>query len=210
MIREMAKRNNERLKFPVVKGKYLRHLSDRSSLQDKAKMEDFVQKMGWTTFAEMKAFKSEQEQKYSEIVSQRSGMQERISYLESLLGVYKEYEPYIKFHKEQWAVTGWERKKYERKHMAELAYYNAHCVHIKGMITESEKKIIPRTWEKELASLQTSLYKTQKLYAELVTKLSAVEVLEYNRRDLERMLGNESHDKNRNITRSKNRNDQSL
>lgn len=145
MIREMAKRNNERLKFPVVKGKYLRHLSDRSSLQDKAKMEDFVQKMGWTTFAEMKAFKSEQEQKYSEIVSQRSGMQERIFYLESLLGVYKEYEPYIKFHKEQWAVTGWERKKYERKHMAELAYYNAHCVHIKGMITESEKKIIPRT-----------------------------------------------------------------
>ena len=210
MIREVAKRNNERLKFPVVKGKYLRYLSDRSALQDKVKMEGFVQKMGWTNFAEMKSFKSKQDQKYSELVSQRSGMQERISYLESLLGAYKEYEPYIMFHKEQWAVTGWERKKYERKHMAELAYYDAHRSRIKGMITEQDKKITPRVWEKELASLQSSLDKTQKPYAELVTKLSAVEVLEFNRRDLERMLENESYDNNRNIIRPKNRNDQTL
>jgi hypothetical protein len=102
----------------------------------------------------MKAFKKEQEQKYSEIISQRSGMQERISYLESLLDAYKEYEPYIKYHKEQWAVTGWERKKYERKHMGELAYYDAHRSKIKGMITEPDKKITPRAWEKELVSLQ--------------------------------------------------------
>ena len=210
MIREVAKRNNERLKFPVVRGKYLCHLSDRSSLQDKSKMEGFVQKMGWTTFVEMKQFKSEQEQKYSELAFQRSDMQDRISYLESLIGDYKEYEPYIKFHKEQWAVTGWERKKYERKHMAELAFYDAHRNRIKGMITEPDKKITPRAWEKELASLQGSLDQTQKPYAELITKLSAVEVLEYNRRDLERMLSNESHDKNRDITRSKNRNDQLL
>lgn len=210
MIQEVAKRNHERLKLPIIGAKYMRHLSDRASLQDKAKMEGFVQKMGWTTFAEMKAFKKEQVEKYSEIVSQRFGMQERISYLESLLDAYKEYEPYIKYHKEQWAVTGWERKKYERKHMGELAYYDAHRSKIKGMITEPDKKITPRAREKELASLQASLDKTQKPYAELVTQLSAVEVLEYNRTDLERMLSNESHDKNRDITRSKNRTDQSL
>lgn len=60
--------------------------------------------------------------------------------------------------------------------MGELAYYDAHRSKIKGMITELDKKITPGAWEKELASLQASLDKTQKLYAELVTKLSAVEV----------------------------------
>lgn len=90
MIREAAKRNNEHLKFPVVRGKYLRHLSDRSSLQGKAKMESFVQKRGWTTFAEMKAFKGEEKKKYANLVSKRSGLQERIGYLESLLAAYRE------------------------------------------------------------------------------------------------------------------------
>ena len=58
-----------------------------------------------------------------EIASERSGMRDRMSYLEGLLRVYEKYEPYIKFHKEQWELKGWERKKYERKHMVELAYY---------------------------------------------------------------------------------------
>lgn len=210
MIREAAKRNNERLKFPVVKGKYLRHLSDRSSLQDKAKMEIFVQKLGWTTFAEMKAFKSEEEKKYEDLVSKRSGLQDRIGYLESLLAAYREYEPYIKFHKEQWAVTGWKRKQYERKHMTEIAYYDAHRSRIKSMITGPDKRILPRTWEKELSELRGSFEETQKPYADLVSKLSAVEVLEYNWRDLDRMLENERHDKNRSINRSRKRTDQSL
>jgi hypothetical protein len=35
-------------------------------------------------------------------------------------------------------------KKYEKKHIAELAYYDAHRGRIKGMITEPEKKITQR------------------------------------------------------------------
>ena len=81
---------------------------------------------------------------------------------------------------------------------------------VAGMINEPDKKITPRAWEKELSSLQASLDKTQKPYAELITQLSAVEVLEYNCINLERMLSNENHDKNHDIARSKYRNDQSL
>ncbi len=210
MIAEVAKRNNDRLKLPIVKGKFLRLISDRASIQDKAKMEKFVQDMGWTSFAEMKEFKVEQVDKFSEITSQRAGMQERMTYLESLLSAYKEYEPFIKFHKEQWAVTGWERKKYERKHISELAFYDAHRNNLKSMIQEPDKKITPKTWEKELSSLQSSFDKTQKPYASLVSKLSAVEVLEYNRVELERMIGNETHDKYRDNTRRRNKDNQSL
>lgn len=210
MIAEVAKRNNNRLKLPIVKGKFLRQVSDRAAIQDKAKMEKFVQDMGWTSFADMKAFKAEQADKFSKISSQRVGMQERMSYLESLLSAYKEYEPYIKFHKEQWAVTGWERKKYERKHMPELAFYDAHRNNLKSMIQEPDKKITPKAWEKELSLLQASFDKTQKPYASLVSKLSAVEVLEYNRAELDRMIGNETHDKYRDNKRRKNKDNQSL
>lgn len=193
MIREAAKRNHERLKLPIIGSKYMRLMTDRASLQDKAKMEGFVQNMGWTTFADVKAFKKEQEQSYKGIISERSQMLERMDYLEKLLDAYKEYEPYIKFHKEQWALTGWSRKKYERNHMVELAMYDAHRDHIKQMIEEPDKKIVPKTWEKELDSLQGAYEKTKKPYADTVVKLSAIEVLEYNKKDLERMLENESH-----------------
>jgi hypothetical protein len=46
MIQEVVKRNHERLKLPIIGAKYMRHLSDRASLQDKTKMEGFVQKDG--------------------------------------------------------------------------------------------------------------------------------------------------------------------
>ncbi|MDO4802399.1 MAG: hypothetical protein Q4A15_09565 [Prevotellaceae bacterium] len=193
MIREAAKRNNERLKLPIIAGKYLRLMSDRASLQDKDKMEGFVQKMGWESFADMRAFKKEQEQKYSDITSDRKEISERMGYLEGLLELYKDYEPYIKFHKEQWAVTGWERKRYERKHMVELTMYDAHRNRLKELIVEPDKKITPKAWEKELASLKESYEQTKKPYAETVVNLSAVEVLEHNKKDLERMLENESH-----------------
>ena len=39
MIRKMAERNNNRLNLPVVKGQFIVSVSDRASLQDKAKME---------------------------------------------------------------------------------------------------------------------------------------------------------------------------
>ena len=201
MIREAAKRNNERLKLPIIAGKYLRLMSDRASLQDKDKMEGFVQKMGWESFADMRAFKKEQEQKYSDITSDRKEISERMGYLEGLLELYKDYEPYIKYHKEQWAVTGWERKRYERKHMVELTMYDAHRNRLKELIVEPDKKITPKAWEKELASLKESYEQTKKPYAETVVNLSAVEVLEHNKKDLERMLENESHEKRRTVHR---------
>ena len=78
------------------------------------------------------------------------------------------------------------------------------------MITEANKKITPRTWRQELAAVQASLDRTQKPYAELVTNLSAVEVLEYNRDDLNRMLANESRQKKQIAARVQNRREEAL
>ena len=43
MIRKMAERNNNRLNLPVVKGQFIGSVSNRDALQDKAKMEAYVQ-----------------------------------------------------------------------------------------------------------------------------------------------------------------------
>ena len=58
--------------------------------------------------------------------------------------------------------------------------------------------------------MQDSFDKTQKPYANLVSNLSAVEVLEYNRAELDRMIGNETHDKYRDNTHRRNKDNQSL
>ncbi len=74
----------------------------------------------------------------------------------------------------------------------------------KNLIKEQDKKITAGAWRKELASLQDAYEKGKEPYAEVVTDLASVEVLQHNKRDLERMLENESHkrtvSKDRNIT----------
>ncbi len=92
-----------------------------------------------------------------------------------------QYHPYagVRFH--------------ERKHMVELAYYDTYRRGLKDMITEPDKKITAGAWRKELASLQAAYEKSTTPYAEVVTDLACVEVLQHNRKDLDRMLENESH-----------------
>ena len=77
--------------------------------------------------------------------------------------------------------------------MVELTMYDAHRNRLKELIVEPDRKITPKAWEKELASLKESYEQTKKPYVETVVNLSAVEVLEHNKKDLERMLENESH-----------------
>ena len=197
MIRAVAKRNHERLTLPIVGAKYLRLISNRPSMQDKAYMEQFVSDIGVTTFEELRAFKAEQEVKYKEIIGERTEMRDRMSYLEDLLRAYEKYEPYIKFHKEQWELKGFARKQYERKHMGELAFYDAYRKAIKDMIKEPDKRITAGAWKKELATLKEKYDKGQEPYAEVVTDLACVEVLQHNKKDLERMLENETHKKGR-------------
>ena len=193
MIRAVAKRNHDRLSLPILSGKYLRLISNRSEMQDRASMEQFVADIGVTTFDELKAFKKEREADFEKIGGERVAIRERMDYLEGLLRVYAEYEPYIKNHKEQWELKGWERKKYERKHMVELAYYDTYRSKLKSMIVEPDKKITAGAWRKELVALQKAYEKGREPYAEVVTDLASVEVLQHNKHDLERMLENESH-----------------
>ena len=72
---------------------------------------------------------------------------------------------------------------------------------LKDMIAEPDKKIVPKSWQKELDGLEERYAKTQRPYSDAVVDLAKMEVLNHNKRDLERMLENESHQRNRGINK---------
>lgn len=121
--------------------------------------------------------------------------------------MYKNYEPYIKYNKKRYSIKGKERKEYEAKHIPELSYYEIYRKDLKDAIRESDKKITASAWKKELASIDEQLERTFEPYAQTVSRLAYVEVLEHNRKDLERLLANERNAREKN--RNKNRNNQS-
>lgn len=218
VIRAVAKRNHDRLSLPIVGSKYLRLISDRPSMQDRASMEQFVADIGVTSFKELKAYKKEREAVFDKIGAERVGQLERMEYLKGLLRAYEAYEPYQKVNAEYWKLKKAEEKdgkpigffkksqaeKYKRQHQTELTTYKFQRSALKNLIKEPDKKITAGAWRKELADLQTAYERGTKPYARVVTDLASVEVLQHNKRDLERMLENESHKrtigKDRNIT----------
>ena len=65
------------------------------------------------------------------------------------------------------------------------------------MIKEPDKKITPKAWQKELDGLRERYQKTERPLSDATLDLAKMEVLNHNKRDLERMLENESHQRNR-------------
>jgi len=142
----------------------------------------------------------------------------RMDYLKNLLAMYEKYEPYHKINAEYWKLKkaeetnkgkggflGFAKKsvaqEYKIQYQTELNTYKIHRSALKDMIEEPDKKIMPVSWKKELAELLGTQKTEQKSAASMVVDLAIMEVLSHNRRDLERMLENESHQKNIERTR---------
>ena len=204
MIHEVARRYADRLKLPIVSGKYLRLVNNRSALQSKEKMENFVKENNLSTFAELREFKVGLEPKYVKESNELSNISERVSYLKDLVNFYEEkYQPYIKFNKELWASENYfARKKYEKAHTGDLMYYNAYRDILKSKIIEPEKKITIGAWRKELSELEPKLDGLKKTYSDTVIKLASCEVIEHNKKELERIIRNKNHDLRHSIYRT--------
>ena len=59
------------------------------------------------------------------------------------------------------------------------------------MIREPDKKILAKNWKAELETLTKEFNATAEPYKDSVRSLATIEVLEYNKRDIQRMLDNE-------------------
>ena len=173
-------------------------------------MEQFVHEHELTSFYTLKEFKITNEQKYNEMQTKRESVSDRIQYLEALLYLYESYEPFIQYHKEQWELKGFARKNYERKHIYELESYDLYRNKIKQSIVEPDKKITPKAWKKELAQLEKELDETREPLGKVIVNLSSIELLEYNKKELGRMMENEKHQKELSINQSRKKTEHSL
>ena len=220
VIRAVAERNKNRLTLPIMKGEFIGKISDRAVLQDRNNMEAYVQRKGWTTFAEMEAERKTVKAEYKQLETDKTGISERMSYLQKLLDMYEKYEPYQKVNAEYWKLKNAGDKKgktgfrgfgkkslaeeYKLKHQTELNTHKMYKSALKDMIEEPDKKITPIAWRKELATLGETYKEKQKAYSAAVVDLAKMEVLNHNRKDLDRMLENEGHkrtvNKDRNIS----------
>lgn len=207
VIHEMAKRNNNRLKLPIINGQYLRLISNRASYQDKETMEKFVHSMGWTSFEDFQKCKEEYEQKFNDLKSKREKNTDQYAYYRNLLENYKTYEPYIKYHKEQWALKGFARKKYEKQHRSELLNYDVYRDLIKSKIKGDDKRILPKEWQKQIDKINSENTNLAKSLQKTVSVLAAIEVLQFNKKDLQRMIENENHKKQKEQSINRNKNE---
>ena len=71
------------------------------------------------------------------------------------------------------------------------------------MIEESDKRITPKKWQEELDNLKADYQKNRIRCSDITLHLAKIEVLSYNKRDLERMLENESHQRKRKLGRKR-------
>ena len=99
---------------------------------------------------------------------------------------------------------------YERKHIYELESYDLYRKELKKKIVKPDKKITPIAWKKELAQLEKELDKTRESFGDVIVNLSSVELLEYNKKELGRMMENEKYQREQSIHQSRKRNEQSL
>ena len=219
VIRAVAERNKNRLTLPIMKGEFIGKISDRTVLQDKCNMEAYVKRKGWTTFAEMEAERKTARAQYDQLDIDKTDISMRMTYLKGLLDLYEKYEPYQKVNSEYWKLKNAGDKKgktgflgfgkkslaeeYKAQHLTELNTHRMYKSALKDMIEETDKKIKPVAWRKELTELGETYKEKQKAYSAAVLDLAKMEVLNHNRRDLNRMLENERHQKTRNITRKR-------
>ena len=155
-------------------------------------MEAYVREKGWSTYDQVENVKKKLEpifDKNNALLTEKSA---RIKYLEGLLSKYKDYEPYIKYNKEKWELRGWKQKQYCKKHFSELTYYDTYREILKNMIKEPDKSITPRKWRAELEKLYDQYDRIEESMSGITWDLAVIEVLRWNKFDLDRILQNET------------------
>ncbi len=159
---------------------------------------------GWTSFDDIKNCKEEYEGKYNALNYQKEKNMNQYLYYRNLLDNYKTYEKYIKYHKEQWALKGFARKRYEKQHAIELRNYDMYRKILKSFIRGEDKRILPKEWQKPMDKFNDANTDVNSSLQKTVSVLAAIEVLQFNKRDLQRMIENENHKKNKELHLQKN------
>ncbi len=203
MIAKVRERKG-RLDLPIVSGKHLRRISDRTALQSAGNAEKFITTRKIDSFESLAKFTADKEQRYQELETVHLSKGQKLSRLKELSKMYALYAPIQATYKESQSLKGLAKMRYDKEHKDSLSKYPELKEHMQSLLQNSEK-IMPKQWKAEIQSLQSKCNSIGKEQTKTATELAYAEVIGYNKKNLERELQNESRQHNRQQSKTKQR-----
>ena len=203
MIAKVRERKG-RLDLPIVSGKHLRKISDRTALQSADNAEKFITTRKIDSFESLAKFTADREQKYSQLETAHLSKGQKLNRLKELSKMYALYAPIQATYKESQSLKGLAKMRYDKEHKDSLSKYPELKERIQSLLQNGEK-ITPKQWNAEIQSLQSEYDSIGKEQTKTATELAYAEVISYNKKNLERELENESRQHNRQQGRPKRR-----
>ncbi len=180
-----------RLDLPIVSGKHLRRISDRTALQSADNAKKFITTRQIDSFESLAKFTEDREQKYQQLEMVHLSKGQKLSRLKELSKMYALYPPIQATYKESQSLKGFAKMKYDKEHKDCLSKYSELKERMQSLLQNGEK-ITPKQWKAEIQSLQSECYSSGKEQSKTAAELAYAEVISYNRKNLERELQNES------------------
>ncbi len=203
MIAKVRERKG-RLDLPIVSGKHLRKIADRTALQSADNAEKFIMTRKIDRFESLAKFTEDREQKYQQLEMVHLSKGQKLSRLKELSKMYALYSPIQATYKESQSLKGLAKMKYDREHKDSLSKYPELKERMQSLLQNGEK-ITPKQWKSEIQSLQSEYNSIGREQTKTATELAYAEVISYNKKNLERELQNESRQQNRQQSRTKRR-----
>ena len=193
-----------RLDLPIVSGKHLRRISDRSALQSADNAEKFITTRKIDSFESLAKYTADKEQRYQQLETVHLSKGQKLSRLKELSKMYALYAPIQAEYKESQSLKGFAKMRYDKEHKDSLSKYPELKERMQSLLQNGEK-ITPKQWKAEIQSLQVDCNSIGKEQTKTATELAYAEVISYNKKNLERELQNESRQHNRQQSRTKRR-----
>ena len=203
MIAKVRERKG-RLDLPIVSGKHLRKISDRTALQSADNAEKFITTRKIDSFESLANFTADKEQRYQELETVHLSKGQKLNRLKELSKMYALFAPVQASYKESQSLKGFAKMKYDKEHKDSLLKYPELKERMQSLLQNGEK-ITPKQWKAEIQSLQSEYESIGKEQTKTATELAYVEVIGYNKKNLKRELQNESRQHNRQQNRTKRR-----
>lgn len=185
-----------RLDLPIVSGKHLRKISDRTALQSADNAEKFITTRKIDSFESLVKFTEDREQKYQQLETVHLSKGQKLSRLKELSKMYVLFAPIQATYKESQSLKGLAKMRYDKEHNDSLSKYPELKERMQSLLQNGEK-ITPKQWKAQIQSLQSEYDSIGKEQTKTATELAYAEVISYNKKNLERELQNESRQHNR-------------
>ena len=190
MIAKVRERKG-RLDLPIVSGKHLRRISDRTALQSADNAEKFITTRKIDSFESLANFTADKEQRYQELEKVHISKGQKLSRLKELSKMYALYAPIQATYKESQSLKGFVKMKYDKEHKDSLSKYPDLKERMQSLLQNGEK-ITPKQWRVEMQSLQSEYDSIGREQTKTAAELAYAEVISYNKKNLARELQNES------------------